>query len=283
MKLSMLKLLTIVSLLSTSLLASKKIDESILNYETKKVSSILKRRDIILNNVDILLKKDLKQNGWYGYTFNLTFTVQGKTLSQKDTLFTNGDLITSDLINSKTKSSFKDIMYPKLSKKFFDKEYFIAGNPKSKNTLVLFSDPLCPICVDEVPTIIKNVMDNPQNIALYYYSLPLPMHPTAAALSKASKIAHQMGIKDVQYKLYSANLGSLYKAYEEKDDQIALNHFNTLFKTNITVEQINSDKLNKKLQYQLDMSEEAFVNGTPTLFLNGEIDKTRTEYEKYLK
>jgi len=283
MKLSMLKLLTIVSLLSTSLLASKKIDESILNYETKKVSSILKRRDIILNNVDILLKKDLKQNGWYGYTFNLTFTVQGKTLSQKDTLFTNGDLITSDLINSKTKSSFKDIMYPKLSKKFFDKEYFIAGNPKSKNTLVLFSDPLCPICVDEVPTIIKNVMDNPQNIALYYYSLPLPMHPTAAALSKASKIAHQMGIKDVQYKLYSANLGSLYKAYEEKDDQIALNHFNTLFKTNITVEQINSDKLNKKLQYQIDMSEEAFVNGTPTLFLNGEIDKTRTEYEKYLK
>lgn len=283
MKLSMLKLLTIVSLLSTSLLADKKIDEKILSYEKKKVSSILKRRQITLNDVTIVLKKDLKQDGWYGYVFNLTFTVQGKVLSQKDTLFTNGKLITPELINLKTKTSFKDMLYPKLTKKFFNKENFIAGNPNAKHTLVLFSDPLCPICLDEVPTIIKNVMDNPKNIALYYYNLPLQMHPTAKTLSKASMIATQMGIKNVEYTLYNTNFSNFYDAYEEKDPQVALNHFNKVFKTNISMDQINSHELNAKLQHEMDMSEEAFVSGTPTLFFDGAIDKSRTKYENFLK
>ncbi|MGB5867508.1 MAG: thioredoxin domain-containing protein, partial [Arcobacteraceae bacterium] len=261
MRLSMLKLLTIVSLLSTSVLANKKIDENILSFEKKKVSSILKRRQITLNDVSIVLKKDLKQDGWYGYVFNLTFTVQGKVLNQKDTLFTNGKLITPELINAKTKKSFKDMMYPKLSKKFFNEENLIAGNPNAQHTLVLFSDPLCPICLDEVPTIIKNIMDNPKNIALYYYNLPLQMHPTAQTLSKASMIATQMGIKNVEYKLYSTNFSNFYDAYEEKDNQVALNHFNKVFKTNITMEQINSSELNEKLKHEMDMSEDAFVSG----------------------
>jgi len=279
----MLKLLTIITLLSSCLLADKKIDESILKYEKRKISSILKRQKIELNDVAIVLKKDLKENGWYGYVFNLTFTVKGKQLTQKDTLFTNGKLITTELINAKTKRSFKDMLYPKLGKKYFDKKHLIAGNPNAKHTLVLFSDPLCPICLDEVPFIIKNVMDNPKNIALYYYHLPLDMHPTARTLSKASMIARKMGIKNVDYRVYTTNFGNFYDAYAENDNQKALDHFNKVFKTNITIEQINDEQLNKALQKDIDMSDEAFVNGTPTLFLDGEIDKTRMQYEQYLK
>jgi thiol:disulfide interchange protein DsbC len=283
MKLLMLKLLTIVSLLSTSLLATEKIDADILKYEKSKISNILKRQKIELNDISIVLKKDLKQDGWYGYVFNLAFTVKGKKLSQKDTLFTNGKLITPELINAKTKRSFKDMLFPKLGKKYFDKKHLIAGNVNAKHTLVLFSDPLCPICIDEVPSIIKNIIDNPKNIALYYYHLPLDMHPTARILSKASMIATKMGMKDVDYKIYSTDFSNFYDAYAEKDNQIALDSFNKTFKTNITMNQINDESLNKQLEYDIDMSEKAFVNGTPTLFFDGEIDKTRIKYEKYLK
>lgn len=283
MKLLMLKLLMITTLLNTNLFATKQIDQTILEYEEKKIASILKRQNIELNNVKIALKKDLKQNNWYGYVFDLTFTVKGKQLSQKDTLFTNGTLIAPELINSITKISFKESLYPSLTKKFFNKENLIAGNANAKHSLVIFSDPLCPICVDEVPTIIKNVMDNPQNIALYYYNLPLQMHPTAQILAKASMVATEMGIKNVEYRLYKTNFGNLYDAYKESDGQIALNHFNKIFKTNITMDQITTSDLNTRLQHEIDLSEEAFVSGTPTLFFDGEIDRTRIKYEKYLK
>jgi len=283
MKSLTLKLLMITTLLSISLFANQEIDDNILKYEKRKISSILKRQKIELNDISIILKKDLKQDGWYGYVFNLTFTVKGKQLTQKDTLFTNGALITPELINAKTKRTFKDMMYPKLSKKYFDKKHLIAGNANAKHTLVLFSDPLCPICLDEVPFIIKNVMDNPDSIALYYYHLPLDMHPTAKVLSKASMIATQLGIKDVDYKIYTTNFGNFYDAYKEEDNQKALNYFNKTFKINITMEQINDPKLSERLKHDMDMSDEAFVSGTPTVFLDGEIDKSRMKYEKYLK
>jgi len=283
MKSLTLKLLMITTLLSISLFGNQKIDDNILKYEKRKISSILKRQNIELNDISIILKKDLKQDGWYGYVFNLTFTVKGKQLTQKDTLFTNGALITPELINAKTKRTFKDMMYPKLSEKYFDKKHLIAGNKNAKHTLVLFSDPLCPICLDEVPFIIKNVMDNPEKIALYYYHLPLDMHPTARTLSKASMIATQLGIKDVDYKIYTTNFGNFYDGYKEKDNQKALDYFNKTFKTNITMEQINNPKLEEQLQHDMKMSDEAFVSGTPTLFLDGEIDRSRMQYEKYLK
>jgi protein-disulfide isomerase len=273
----------IATLLNISLFANKTIDKNILDYETSKISSILKRQKIVLNDVNIVLKKDLQQNGWYGYVFDLAFTVKGKELTQKDTLFTNGDLITSDLTDIKTQKSFKDMMYPKLSKKYFDKSHLIAGNIDAKHTLVLFSDPLCPICLDEVPSIIKNVMKNPESFSLYYYHLPLEMHPTAKVLSKASIIATKMGLKDVDYKVYITDFSNFYNAYEEKDNKKALLHFNKIFETKITMAQINDSKLDQKLKNDMKMSEDAFVSGTPTLFLDGEIDKSRMKYEQYLK
>ena len=283
MKSLTLKLLMIITLLSISLFANQKIDDNILKYEKIKISTILKRQKIKLNDVSIVLKKDLKQDNWYGYVFNLTFTVKGKQITQKDTLFTNGSLITTELISAKTKRSFKDMLFPKLTKKYFDNKHLIAGNIDAKHTLVLFSDPLCPICLDEVPAIIKNVMENPKSIALYYYHLPLEMHPTAKILSKASMIATKMGIKNVDYKIYTTNFGNLYDAYKEKDNQKALDYFNKTFKTKITMKQIDDPKLNERLKHDLTMSDEAFVGGTPTLFFDGEIDKSRMKYTQYIK
>ena len=283
MKLSMLKLLTIISLLSTSIFANAKMDELVLKYEKKRVSDALKRQNIKLDNISIILKKDLKYNGWYGYAFNLTFKVKDKVINQKDFLFSDGTLMAPDLLRLKSKRSLKDIMYPKLSKEYFSKKHLIAGNPNAKHTMVIFSDPLCPICIEEVPDIMKKVMDNPKNIALYYYHMPLEMHPTAKTLAKASIIASKNGIKNVDYKLYKKDFSNFYDTYAQKNHKIALKHFNKVFKTKITMKQINDPKIEKQLQYDLKMADKAFVNGTPTVFFDGVIDKSRSKYEKYLK
>ncbi len=284
MKSLMLKSLTIASLLSSSLVANNtKADNELLDYEKKRVESFVKRVNGKLNSVEIVLKKDLQKDGWYGYAFNLDLNVRGKDVNQKDFIFVNGDIITPELINIKTNRSYKDMMYPTLSKKYLSKKHLIAGNHDAPHTMVIFSDPLCPICIDEVPLIMKKVMDNPKNIALYYYHMPLDMHPTAKILSKAAMIAKDQGIENIDYKVYSTDFSNFYDAYKEKDEKKALNKFNEIFKTKITINQINEKKYEDALQYDLKMAEEAFVNGTPTVFFDGNIDKTRSKYENFLK
>lgn len=285
MKLSMLKLLIVTTLLSTSLLSNADLEDQLTKYEKQRVSKSLQRVGGELKDVQLIFKKDLKQEGWIGYTFNLNFEVQNKKLSQKDTLFSDGKNITMDLINLKTKRSYKSIMYPTLDQKFFSKKHLIEGNPNAKHTLVIFSDPLCPICIDEIPFILKQIIDNPKNIAVYYYHLPLDMHPTAKVLSKASIIAKEQGIKNIDYKIYQTNFPEKYKfnAYEEKDEQKVLSFFNKEFNTKITMKQINDPRLEKMIQDDIKMSDDAFVTGTPSLFFDGEYDVTRSEFEKFLK
>ncbi|MEA3290373.1 MAG: thioredoxin domain-containing protein [Campylobacterota bacterium] len=288
----MLKSLMTISLLSTSIAANNNIDNKIISFENKRINSLIKRNpNVKLNDMKMVLKKDLNQDGWFGYAFDLKLEARGKNVSQKHYVFSNGKMLAPELINIDTKRSFKDQMYPSLSKKYFSKKHLIAGNPDAKHSLVIFSDPLCPICVDEVPMIMKNIIDNPKNIALYYYHMPLRMHPTASTLAKASMIASSMGIENVDYKLYDANAKYFYgedkdvryDPYKEKDHKKALDYFNWLFKTNITMKQINDKKWEDKLKYDMKMSDDAFVGGTPTLFFNGEVDKKRDKYEKFLK
>jgi len=285
MKLSMLKLLIVTIVLSTSLFSNTDIEKALIQFEKQRISKSLQRVNGKLKDIQIVLKKEIQQDNWVGYTFDLSFEIQGKKLSQKDTLFSDGKKISLDLINIKNKRSYKNMMYPTLGKKFYSKKHLIEGNPNAKHSLVVFSDPLCPICIDEMPFILKKIIDNPKNIAVYYYHLPLDMHPTAKVISKASIIAKELGIKNVDYRIYNTNFPDKYKfdAYEEKDKAKVLGFFNKEFGVNITMEQINNPKLEKMIQNDIKMSDDAFVTGTPTVFFDGEYDITRSEFEKYLK
>jgi hypothetical protein len=278
-----IQLTIITTLLSSSLVANEQIEQTLIKFEKQRIGQQLARMGGELNDVSIILKKDLQKDGWIGYTMNLDFTLKGQKLSQRDTLFSNGELISMELINTKTKVSYKNLMYPTLGKEFFDEKHLIAGNPGAKNTLVVFSDPLCPICIDEIPYIMKKIIDNPKNVKLYYYHLPLKMHPTASTLAKASILAKEQGIKNVDFRVYKTNFPAKYNFdYGEEDHQKVLSFFNKEFGTNITMKQINDPRLDEILKYDEMMSEKAFVSGTPTVFFNGEYDMRRSEFEKHL-
>ena len=104
-------------------------------------------------------------------------------------------------------------------------------------------------------------------------------------LSKASILAKQQGIKNVDYRVYHINFPEKYHfdQYEDKDNQKILNFFNKEFGTHITMKQINDPKLEQILQHDNKMSEDAFISGTPSMFFDGNYDITRSKYEKFLK
>ncbi|HIP13469.1 MAG TPA: hypothetical protein EYG73_12220, partial [Arcobacter sp.] len=74
-----------------------------------------------------------------------------------------------------------------------------------------------------------------------------------------------------------------FDAYKNKDNQKSLDAFNKVLATSITMKQINNKKINEKLEYDMKLANDAIITGTPTLFLDGEIDLTRSQYKKFIK
>lgn len=273
--LSMSKLLTISLCLTSSLLATS-IDDKIIKFE-KKVFSKDKR--ITVKDVKIDFKKELPLEGWTGYVVKITAEVNGKVLSAKDTVFSNGTYLTKELINMKTGQNLESIMVPKLTPKYHDKEKLIAGNHNAKDKIVIFSDPLCPFCIDYVPDVISHVKRNKDSIALYYYHFPLlRLHPAADTLTKLMDVAKHQGIKDIELKTYQADWDEYFTSKTTNIKKI-VDAFNKELKTKITLEQVKDSKILEEINKDVRLGEDAMVQGTPTIFINGIKDNTRLKYE----
>jgi len=275
----MLKLLTITVILSSSIFANT-TDKSVLNYERHRINT---NPNIMLKNLSIYFKKNLK-NGWTGYALDIKLTVmpQHKTVNIKDVVFTDGKVITQDLKNLKNGFDFKSIMMPTLSNKYYKKENFIAGNINAKHKLVVFSDPLCPFCIENLPKAYKAVSKS-KNIAMYYYDFPLlGLHPASDVITRYLTIAKTKNVKDLIYKVYTANFEKYFKI-SQRDPKKIVPVLNKVFGLNISIKETMSKKVFKELQEEVKMGEDAMVRGTPTIFFDGKYDKTREKFKKYLK
>lgn len=277
---SMLKLSIVTTLLSTSIFASSDINEKkLLSYEKQRVSQ---NPQVQLKEIKLAFKKEL-EDGWKGYVFALELNYNGKDIKTNDILFSNGKFVTSEL-KYPTGLDLKRTLHPELDSRYYDKKLLIAGNSDAKHKLVVFSDPLCPNCTSLMPELIKDVEAHPKKLALYYVVMPLDrLHPTARTLAKAAKIAKEQGVKDVDYKVYTAGFEKYFDPYEEKDNQKALDAFNKVLKTNITLAQVNSQKVNEELETSIKLSDDAMIQGTPTLFFDGDVDLTRSKYKDVIK
>jgi len=261
------------------------IDDFVLNYEKRKLQQ---NRAIRFHDIKIFFKKELP-NGWIGYLFDLDITHKEKRFIAKDMLFTNGTEVVNQL-QSFDGVDYKRFMHPTLDERYYDNKYLIAGNINSKHKLVIFSEPLCPACVNVLPKYIKEVSTNPSILALFYIPMPLSMHHTARDLVKASILAKEQGIENVSLKLYQAT-SKIYQTnplqpfdpYQEKDSKKALDLFNQAVGTNITLEDISKEYLEDEVKKSLKLADEAMVNGTPTIFFDGEVDIFRNKHLQYLK
>ena len=268
------KLLSTTLLLSASLYANN--DNSVLEFEKKRVSQ---NPNVTIKEVSINTKKEIPLAGWNGYILDVKVNVQGKDVNAKDILFSDGKYISLDLIDSETGKSLKDLVTPTLTDKYHDKAKLIAGNPDAKDKIVIFSDPLCPYCIDYVPEVIKHVQKNSDSIALYYYHFPLStIHPAATVLVKLIDIAKHKGMKDVELKTYQINWEKYFDV-KSTDEKVILDAFNKEFKTDIKLEELAKAEIVKTIDSDIAMGEEVMVQGTPTIFINKVKDSSRLKYE----
>ena len=268
------KLLSTTLLLSVSLYANN--DNSVIEFEKKRVSQ---NPNVTIKEVSNNTKKEIPLAGWNGYILDVKVNVQGKDVNAKDILFSDGKYISLDLIDSTTGKSLKDLVTPNLTSNYHDKAKLIAGNHEAKDKIVIFSDPLCPYCIDYVPEVIKYVQKNSDSIALYYYHFPLlSIHPAAGTLVKLIDIAKHKGIKDAELKTYQIDWEKYFDV-KSTDAKVILEAFNKEFKTDIKLDELSKAEITKTIDSDIAMAEEVMVQGTPTIFVNGVKDSTRLKYE----
>ncbi|MEA1915331.1 MAG: DsbA family protein [Campylobacterota bacterium] len=275
----MLKLLSIL-ILSTSILNADALEESALKFEKNRLAQ---NPQITIKSVDIAIKKPVGNDGWYGIVFDIVADLQGKTVKAKDTVFTNGSMATPDLFNIKNGQSYKDTLKPTLTQNYYSDEHLIAGNKDAKHKIVIFSDPLCPFCIEYVSEVIRDVKKNPSLYALYYYHFPLlSLHPDANVITKAMHVANSMGMKDVTLRTYEGAFHNYLKEHKNSDDKV-LEAFNKVMNSNITLAQINKADVLEHIAKDVFLGEEVMVQGTPTVFFDGQYDKSRYKYDRVKK
>ncbi|SFV51425.1 hypothetical protein MNB_SM-7-312 [hydrothermal vent metagenome] len=232
--------------------------------------------------------KPLKEvPGWSAYIIDLDVTLKhnDKKLHQKSVLFGNGRYITNDLTDIRTGDSLKDKIKPKFDHANYTQKHLLSGSQESKHKIVIFSDPLCPFCRRYVPKAIKDMQQDPKKYAIYYYHLPLPrIHPASVVLVKAMIAAELKGEKVDMLKLYQeiqpnnpkkAN----YVAYGERDAKKILKVFNKVMGTHLTLKDINSKEVKKRLKEDEQIATDMMVAGTPTVYFDDEYDKTKQKYK----
>lgn len=270
----MLKLLATALLVSSTLLANS--DKLVEDFLEESFSDNPALSSVEVKVVDRIVIKDMK--GWDAVIIVVNATVKEKQKSrkvkQKMIWFTDGTVITKELTKMKTGESIRELINPELKPQQYKKENLIYGNANAKHKIVIFSDPLCPFCVRHVPKSINYMKKYPNKFAIYYYHFPLPsIHPASIELSQAAIAAELSGYKNVLLNMYKVKVDP-----RERDVNKILAAFNKAMKTNLTPADISTPAVIERFKSDLSIADDLMVQGTPTFFFDGKIDKTKKKY-----
>ncbi|MDQ1263091.1 MAG: thiol:disulfide interchange protein DsbC [Campylobacterota bacterium] len=271
----MLKLLATIALLSSFLIADE---------QNKKIEDFLKQLYSSNPNIKSLKIKitdrvDVKEHpGWSAYIvdFDAILAKENRQASQKMVWFSDGDVISKEIFSVNDKKDLKDFVSLTFKSEYYKKENLIYGNENAKHKVAIFSDPLCPFCKKFVPEALEYMKKYPNKFAVYYYHLPLEaLHPASVELSQAAIALELQGRKDVVLDLYKINIDP-----KERVNEVILGTFNKAMNSKITVADLMSAEVTKHFQSDLEIADKNMVNGTPTMFFDGVLDKTKNKYKE---
>lgn len=138
-------------------------------------------------------------------------------------------------------------------------------------------------CAQYVPEVIEFVNKNSDNIALYYYAFPLThIHPASTTLSKLIDIAKTKLGQEAVLKAYKVDW-SKHFAPSTTDEKTILDAFNKELETNIKVQDLSKKEIVANLEKEIASGDDLLVSGTPTIYVNGEIDPTKELYKSLIK
>ncbi len=245
-------------------------------------TSIKPNKNIKVLNFHIAKVVDLKDvPGWKAYilTIDLELLKQNnRVITIKDVIFSNGKYLSRAFVDIDTKKKLKDKILKSFSPdaplSYYDDEHLLYGNKNAKYKVLVFSDPQCPFCQDFVPDLMKFVKKHPKDFALYYYHMPLSIHPGSDTIVKAEMVAQKKGYKDIDLKVYEAQFDM-----DTKDPKKVLKAFNKKLKTNITLDDIKDKNVLKRFSDDLYKANKILVSGTPSIYVNGKYDIGREKMQ----
>lgn len=217
--------------------------------------------------------------GWQAYFVSIEADVkQGndtRHINQNGTYFVNGDIIAPELVNVKTGERYNDLIAPGFNAAYYSKANLVSGNANAEHKVAIFSDPLCPFCKRYVPEALAYMAKYPKTFAVYYYHFPLAqLHPAAVALSKAAIAAELAGVENVALKMYQVDINA-----NERDEQKIVDAFNKVFKTKFTPADLKKSSVLKQFEFDQKAVSSMMVNGTPTVFFDGQKDSKKMKYK----
>ena len=261
---------------SNSVLAQK-YDNIILDFTKKQISQ---NKRVTLKDISVTSKKVVPNvSGWTAYLLKLDLTFNGQDVSVNEIVFSDGNIIAQNLFDINSGDSLRDSVLPDVDASHYRADRLIAGTHGATNKIVVFSDPMCPFCMDIVPEVIKFVKSHEKEFALYYYHFPIEtIHPQSVAIIKAAIVATKNGEKDVVERVYQSEFTP-----KGIDDKASLEQFNKQLKTAIKLEDIQNPEVLTHYQEDIDIASKLMISGTPTVFVNGKRDKTKEAYKGLVK
>ena len=235
-----------------------------------------------IENLEIkIVNKEIvhDKKNWSAYIISISgddvIGRERRRFSQHSLYFSDGILVTPDLRNAITDERYRETMAPKFNEKNYDEIYHIFGNKNAKHKVAIFSDPLCPSCIEYIPKVLDILKKEPSKYCVYYYHFPLDMHPTSKTLVKAYMVLEEKKTSNLNIKkLYNIKISE-----DELNEKEILSAFNKVFHSKVTIKDINSKKILDHYASTLKISEYLMVRGTPALYYNGEEDSI----ERFLK
>jgi len=229
--------------------------------------------------IKVIETKPLKDvAGWNAYIVDVEAVLKAKPkepIKQKMIWFSNGQVITKELTNLKNGDNYLDEVKPSFQKEYYTKENLVSGNENAKHRVAIFSDPLCPFCKDFAPEALKYMKGKPDTFAVYYYHYPiLRIHPASAIIIRAAVVAERQGFKDVSTKMYDIKVNP-----REKDVEKILTAFNKVVGSKVTQKEIMDPSVAAQIAHDEKVAKDVFVSGTPTIYIDDKIDKTRKLYK----
>ncbi len=277
---SMWKSLTLIALIGSLLYGAGGAEETIVKYVRGKLSQ---NPAVHINSIKVDDKLPIEGvKGWSAYVvtvdLNLTRGKQTRHINFDDILFVSRDLIAPELFDRKTGRDLRRLIKPNMPKDIYSEAHLLFGNPDAKHKIVVFSDPLCPFCRMSVPGIFKAAKEHPEDIALYYYHLPLlGLHPASGTLVRVMEAARKEGRKDVIEKMYSMKIDA---NLQDEKKILSIVEKETGYK--VTPKQIHQKWIDEKLDHDKKTAKQLLVSGTPTVFADGQKDVTREKYKTFI-
>ena len=276
----MSKLLNVTLIATLSLSAASSEAE----VETFIKKHLVKAPRVKVKDVTFIDKQSPKElNGWDVYFVNIHAEIkQSPTVTDKvdvpETIFIKDGLAANTLIDVKTGKDYHRELKPTLKPEIYDDKHLFAGNKDAKHKIVIFSDPQCPFCQEKVPEIYEAVKKNPETFAMYYYHLPLlKIHPVSDIIVRAMLVEQEKKNFDKVMEMYDFEVNP-----RETNLTKVLDMLNHEFDLKLTEKDIDAEAIAKELKHDKEMATKSMVTGTPTVYIDGEWDKTRNRYKELI-